>query len=368
MKSSGSSRTTMADQKNRNVLMLGQIAILLVTCILGVATMGRADEAIDPSHEQTVLGIEGSRFTVNDNIKFLLGISYYGGSGATKESVSRDLDDLQRFGFNWLRVFGTWESADENVSAVDDRGEAREPYLSRLQSLVAECDNRGIIVDVTLARSKRSNGSAPSVHLPDLAAHRRAVETIIKALAPHRNWYLDLANERDVRDDRFVSVEESNELRQLARTLNSSLLVTASFGGHDLSSNDIRDTLEIAGADFLSVHRPRHAKSPLQTETHTREVLALLERMGVIAPIHYQEPFRRGYVDWEPTAADFLTDLRGAVAGGAAGWCFHNGLQRSAEDQQPRRSFDLRSKRLFDQLDNEELQFVAAAKKALVAD
>ncbi len=29
-------------------------------------------------------------------------------------------------------------------------------------------------------------------------------------------------------------------------------------------------------------------------------------------------------------AADFLTDLRGAVAGGAAGWCLHNGSQDTA--------------------------------------
>ena len=84
--------------------------------------------------------------------------------------------------------------------------------------------------------------------MPDLAAHRRAVETIIKALAGHRNWYLDLANERDVGDDRFVSVEELKELRMLADTLHPSLLVTASFGGHDLSNSDVRDALALAPA------------------------------------------------------------------------------------------------------------------------
>jgi hypothetical protein len=73
-----------------------------------------------------------------------------------------------------------------------------------------------------------------------------------------------------------------------------------------------------------------------------------------VVPIHYQEPLRRGYGSWEPKAADYLRDLRGAIAGGAAGWCFHNGSERRAPDEKPRRSFDLRERRLFDQLDDEE--------------
>jgi hypothetical protein len=77
--------------------------------------------------------------------------------------------------------------------------------------------------------------------------------------------------------------------------------------------------------------------------------------------VHHQEPFRRGYAGWEPTSDDFLTDLRGAVAGEAAGWCFHNGSQRTTPDNTPHRSFDLRRQRLFDQLDAEERKFVTAA-------
>lgn len=77
--------------------------------------------------------------------------------------------------------------------------------------------------------------------------------------------------------------------------------------------------------------------------------------------MHYQEPFRRGFGSWEPKAVDFLTDLRGAVAGGAAGWCFHNGSQRTARDGSPRRSFDLHARRLFDQIDKEERNVVASA-------
>jgi hypothetical protein len=90
-----------------------------------------------------------------------------------------------------------------------------------------------------------------------------------------------------------------------------------------------------------------------------------MKQVGRIVPVHHQEPFRRGYDRWEPTAADFLADLRGAVAGGAAGWCFHNGTQRNAPDQQPRRSFDFRNQRLFDQLDSEERKFVTEAARVV---
>jgi hypothetical protein len=88
-----------------------------------------------------------------------------------------------------------------------------------------------------------------------------------------------------------------------------------------------------------------------------------------VVPVHYQEPFRRGYGDYPPTADDFLTDLQQAKDGGAAGWCFHNGSVRNNKDipdQRPRRSFDMRPEegRLFDQLDEVEREFMEELKKS----
>jgi hypothetical protein len=238
--------------------------------------------------------------------------------------------------------------------------------LTKLQWLVAECDRRGLIVDVTLHRAERKETTLPGGGIPNAEAHRHAVETIVNALKPQRNWYLDLANERDVRDNRHVRDGELAVLRNQVHQLDRGRLVTASFGGHDLSTQDVHDSLFVADSNFVTPHRPRNPQSPSQTEGRTREVLEIMKELRRVAPVHHQEPFRRGYGEWQPTAEDFLTDLRGAVAGGAAGWCFHNGSQRDAPDNQPRRSFDLRERRLFEQLDAEELKVVDRVRDVVV--
>ncbi len=304
----------------------------------------------------TVLGVEGTRFTVNGEPTFLLGISYYGGLGASREFILRDLKDMQSSSFNWMRVWVTWAAFDNDVSAVDAKGNAREPYLDKLRWLVTECDKRGIIVDITLSRG---NGITGPSRLGDLESLKRAARTLVSSLKALRNWYLDVANERNIRDPRFVSVEELAEVRKLVRQLDSKRLVTASHAG-DMNRDQLREYLLKVKVDFISPHRPRNGRSPRQTADQTRKYLAWIKELGRIVPVHYQEPFRRGFSPrrWEPKAEDFLTDLRQAKKGGAAGWCLHNGDQKDKPEGKPHRSFDMRQARLFDQLDAEERKFL----------
>jgi hypothetical protein len=312
--------------------------------------------AADAQSSQTVLGIQRAQFTINGQPTFLLGISYYGGLGADDETWRRDFDKLQACGFNWVRAWATWSAFGGDWAAVDPTtGEPRQPFLASLEKLVAECDRRGVVVDVTLSRGKA--GSAPP-RLVSHASHARAVRTLLETLKPYRNWYLDLSNERNIGDSRHTSIDELHELRELARQLDGDRLVTASHGG-DIASDELPKYLHQAGVDFITPHRPRDPSSPKQTENTTREYLAEMRKLGRVVPVHYQEPFRRGYdKGWEPSADDFLNDLAQARAGGAAGWCFHNGDERGAAEGRPRRSFDLRERPLFEQLDAEEQRFI----------
>jgi hypothetical protein len=194
-----------------------------------------------PAAEQTALpvtrlGTQGTQFTVNGRRAFLYGFSYYGGLGASTEALRRDLAGIKRHGGNWVRVWATWAAFGSDVSAVDADGKPREPFLKKLRGLVAECDRQGVVVDVTLSRG--DGGTGPS-RLQTLEAHRRAVGTLVTALKTHRNWYLDLANERNIKDKRFTSFADLKELREAARRLDPHRLVTASHAG-DLSRAELR--------------------------------------------------------------------------------------------------------------------------------
>ncbi len=304
---------------------------------------------------QTDLGVDGVNFTINGQPTFLLGISYYGALGASDETIHSDLTAVKRRGINWIRIWATWGAFGNDVSAVDADGNPRQAQMKRLVWLVKECDRRRIIVDVSFSRG---NGITGSPRLQALIPHKRAVESVCAALKPFRNWYLDLSNERNIEDKRYTSFDDLRELLAAAKAINPAILVTASHAG-DISRDELRRYISEVQVDFISPHRPRNPESAGQTDAKTRAYHDWMRDLGRVIPVHYQEPFRRGFGTFEPGPADFLTDLKGAVTGGAAGWCLHNGDNRSREDGLPRRSFDLRGCPLFDLLDPVELEVVS---------
>jgi hypothetical protein len=312
----------------------------------------------DPPSPVTVLGVRGTQFTLNGRPTFLLGCSYYAALGAPRDNIRKDLDDLQRSGFNWIRVWATWQGYGKDVSCVDSHGRPRQPFLDNLKWLVAQCDRRGMVVDVTLSRGDGANGT---VNLPDMKSHQQAVQTVIDALSGDKNWYLDLSNERNIQDKRFTSLVDLKKLRDLARKADAGLLVTASHSA-GLTAKDQAAYVQKVGLDFISYHAARDAKSAAQNERRTERIMSDFPTNAAV-PLMYDEPFRRGYADWNPTAKDFATDLAGAKSGHAAGWCFHNGGQANTRDHRPARSFDMSKKRLLDQLDNEERKFLKSLAK-----
>jgi hypothetical protein len=317
----------------------------------------------------TTLGVDGTRFTINGRPTFLLGISYYAGLEAPDQFVDRDLARMREIGFNWIRVWAVWQSRGSNASAVDAEGNAREPYLSRLKTIVAKCDRAGIIVDVTLAcqtAAADTAGGDRQGYLATFEAHRRAVETILSALRQHDNWYLDLANERNVQDRRFVGFDRLSKLSEVVRQSVPRRLFTASQGD-DIDLKDLREYVLNLRVDFITPHRPREAGSPAQTESKTREYLSRMQELGRVVPVHYQEPFRRGWGTWQPVAEDYLTDLQGSRRGGAAGWCLHNGNQRGRSGERRQRSFGLREKTMFEQLDDEENKAIDLLRSKIIA-
>jgi hypothetical protein len=331
-------------------LITGVLVVLILITLRGTSLPFDALQTKILTATKTKLGIDHTAFTINNKHAFLYGISYYGALGAPELFIQKDLADIKESGFNWIRIWANWPGTDGDISAVDDTGNPVNTYMNKLKWIIQQCDMAGIIVDVTLAHGNNKDGRS----LKTIGAHERAVGSIITALKPYRNWYLDLANERDVGDSRFVSFKDLKRMRETVRRLYSELLVTAS-AGNDINYEDLNSYINNVKVDFISPHRPRTAESASQTAAKTGEYLAWMKKLGRAVPINCQEPFRRGYTDWQPVMEDYITDLFGAKKAGAAGWCFHNGDQRTDPERKPGRSFDLHEKRLFDQLDPQEL-------------
>jgi len=319
---------------------------LFCTTLLGIVCC-----ACPPSGSALDLGItsDGQYFTVNKKPVFLLGVSYYGGLSVQDPGALRtDLDDILRAGFNWIRVWATW-NPEENVSAVNPDGTVREPYMSRLKSLIRECDSRGIIVDVTVSRGNHPFPSNQSEHIS-------CMRTLARELRPFRNLYFDVSNERDVGDARYVSLSEVRQLVLAVKNIDPKRLCTAS--GRPGSPKDLAEYVKVARCDFIAPHLERVRDAPSRTEQVVAEFIDWMKTLGIRVPIHLQEPFRRDYNEFQPDAEDFYADARAAKKAGAAGWCFHNGSNRHKKDGRPHRSFLMSESegRLLKQLDPVELE------------
>ncbi|MBI4578489.1 MAG: cellulase family glycosylhydrolase [Planctomycetes bacterium] len=293
-------------------------------------------------------------FTINGEPTFLHGVSYYGSQYITTGSFrTQDLDDMVADGFNWLRSWAYWAwpwTTGDNVSALDKSGNVREPYMSRLKTLIAECNARGIIVDVTMIRDTNNEWHSPTT----LSQHLNAARTLATELLPYRNVYFDLANERDG-NSVFVSFEEMGQLVNAVKAIDPGRLCTASNGGGLSSQSELNNYLAVGHVDFLAVHYGGRLSLPPTAFGEVQKYVGWMAVLGTRVPIHWQEPFRRDKEPaWQPVAEDFYRSETGVKLAEAAGWCFHNGGPRN--DTRPFRSFNMSDPegRLYAQLDSEE--------------
>ena len=277
----------------------------------------------------------------------MTGISYYGAMTISSPSfIKKDLDDMKRDGFNWIRVWACWDPGDMNVSVVTRYGDLREPYMSRLKYLIRECNRRGMIVDVTLSRGREPFPGNQEQHLA-------CVRTVAKTLKPYRNLYIDVANERDVQDVRYVNYEEMGALISAIKEIDPNRICTAS--GVPTSREDLTRYTNIGKCDFIAPHLGRDKNSPSETMGRVKKLIGWMSGDSIRrVPVLLQEPFRRDYGSYQPVENDYYQDAIGGKLGGAAGWCLHNG---SNSQKTLFRSFRMTDKdgRLYDQLDNVEL-------------
>lgn len=316
------------------------------------AWFGLLGTAIAPAYAVT-LGIspDGRFFTLDGAPTYLKGVSYYGAQSITTASYrTSDLDDMVADGFNWIRVWGHWKTpAGEDVSVLTYDGQVREPYMTRLKALITECNSRGIIVDVTLNR----DADGTWVGARTQAQHLTCVQTLANQLLSYRNVYIDISNERDVQDGRYVSLSECGALINAIKAIDPGRLCTAS--STPTSQSQLSDFRNVAKMDFICPHLCRNSGCSAQTFGTVNDYNTWMNNLGWRIPIHLQEPFRRGYTTYNPVEDDYLRDCNGGKLAGAAGWCLHNGS--NAGSTPPYRSFQMTDSdgRLYAQWDSVEV-------------
>ncbi len=300
------------------------------------------------------LGItaDGKYFTIDGNPTYLLGVSYYGAQTISTPSwVTQDLDDMVARGFNWIRVWSTWDASDTGAgdcSALTSAGVVREPYMTRLKTLITECNNRGMIVDVSMCR----NWGGPT----NLSEHLAYAQTLATQLASFPNIYFDIANECDVMDARYVSPSEITQIVARCKQYKPGVLCTASQT--PTSASALYNMYIATGCDFIAPHLCRDQGCASQTYGTVTNLITWMNQYSRRMPVQLQEPFRRGYTTYNPVLSDFLTDCAGGKDAQGAGWCFHNGA--GPGDTRPYRCFDMKNGegRLFAQIDSEEWKVV----------
>jgi hypothetical protein len=312
------------------------------------------------------LGItsDGRFFTIDGTPTFLNGVSYYGSQTITTAAIyEQDLDQMVTQGYNWIRVWVHWAPDPVEDWSVLDRltGQPREPYLSRLKTIIQEADERGMIVDVT-----ESKGTAPFP--PTHNEHKLNLQRLAQELLPYRNIYFDVANECNfTATPRYVTLPQMAELIATVKAVDPDRLCTASFAkpGQNIGTEvEIIGYVQDGHQDFISPHLCRSDGCSAKTVPTVRDYITWMKNNNLRVPINMQEPFRRvsntstGF----PLVDDFYRDAGGAKISEAAAWCFHNGHNNDAPpDYMPHRSFDMRDTfgRLYVQLDAVEIEAIA---------
>jgi hypothetical protein len=149
--------------------------------------------------EGHILRVDGTRLLLDNEPYFFQGLSFFNAfyNPAFNAETGKWLDVFLANGCNALRVWCQWDfdpvrrpfvdSAPESTLFRDDGG-LKPDVWQRLEALLRETDERGMVVEVTLFAKEK----APDQPLPYLLNGTRAAA---EALRPFRHVILQLWNE-----------------------------------------------------------------------------------------------------------------------------------------------------------------------------
>jgi hypothetical protein len=311
------------------------LALAIVAAIVGIA-------APSTTEAEPVLSVAGTKFQVDGRDTFIVGASLFDALGSSPPRDA-DLDALQGWGVTLVRVWAHWS---EPIYQAD--GALTPLGRTRLLRLVERLGARRMLIELVLLRPGQLPGQRFAVFASP-EARVRAVESITRALRPHRHVLFDLYNEND-HPDGPISQAAARQLRDAVKAVHAERLVTiSSTAGHLVGAGaaanlrgEVHDADDSVAVDVIAPHFPRTADWAATTGGRIRALRSAADALGRSAPIYLNEE-RRSDKSQPVRAEDYRRAYQEAIAAGAAGWVFHTAA-----------GFSLRTRSFLDALGAEE--------------
>jgi hypothetical protein len=308
----------------------------LQTLVAAAATaVALLTPGLNAPREPPVLGVSGTRLTVDGTPRFLLVVSYFDALRAADAVLELDFAWLRRHGIDGVRVFPNWwrcqamdrcggHPGQDTLMAPD--GSLRPDPLARLRAVLAKAAAHGLVVDLSFARETVRDAGGDEL---TPARYAEALVAATAAIQPAPHVMIDVQNE--VYKNRvFVDQGEADARRVgalLRRVDRRGRLVFVSANVEEIERYAYCGVAGAcpdgaAPADLLAVHDAREPNWHDRTPAVVRDLLALGARRGA-RPVYLQEP-----QPWQDERAPdrlerFLDAASRAKRAGAAAWTFH---------------------------------------------
>ena len=282
-----------------------------------------------------ILGIEGDRFTLNGQARFLVLVSYFDGvrripdNLASTTVLDADLQYLASKGVSGVRIFPNWQSPGVTLMQCD--GALRPLQLEKLTRLIDRAAANGLVVDVsfTIDTVKNTDGH----QCLSASDYKKALETVTSSLAGKTSILFDLQNEHDKNRPPADSSHPKGWTPQqwadylgativpAVKSRDASRLATVSWTS-DAAPSSVFSYVQDRRYDVLAYHH-RGPGWEAKTTTYLTTFKGLFAHRGPRRPIYLQEPNR---FPFDTNVAHYDTAVADAKRAGAAAWTFHNSV------------------------------------------
>lgn len=267
------------------------------------------------------LSIQGDRFAIDGTPKFLTFITYFGAMGAPH--VAADLHLIRSLGFDGIRI---WPNLDTGPQLMNADGALRPAELSSFLFILDQARLEHLVVDVTFTY-EHIGGMTP-------ATARTGILAATEAMRPYDNVLIDIENERNVGDRRYMPEADVASIYAGIKRLQPDRIAFASMSPAS-DAQETEDFVARLGLDVTAYHEPRG--SDWYTLASYQSVVRTLKTNG--RPAYMQEPnTTRDSLYYYPSndRADYFLQARAnAKLAGAAAWCFHTEVGVDFRDGPP---------------------------------